>query len=125
MTSQRQEENKAIIRRLYAAFNAGDADALEALVAEDLINHNPWMPNGRAAAQAALRQLGTMEVELLQIVADGDLVAIYGHYKAPADGAGMDFYKLKDGQIVEHWDVRQEIVPQTANGLDMFSELTS
>lgn len=116
MTDQRQEQNKAIIRRLYAAFNAGDADALETLVAEDMINHNPWMPNGRAAAQAALRHLGTMEVELLQIVADGDLVAIYGHYLAPTEGAGMDFYKLKDGRVVEHWDVRQEIEPQTAGG---------
>src|SRR5437016_4002077 len=125
MTSQQQEENKAIIRRLYTAFNTGDADALETLVAEDLINHNPWMPNGRAAAQAALRQLGTMEVELLQIVADGDLVAIYGHYKTPTEGAGMDFYKLKDGQIIEHWDVRQDTLPPTVNGLDMFSEPTS
>jgi len=111
MTNQQQVENKAIIRRLYNAFNAGDADALEALLAEDLINHNPWMSNGRAAAQAALRQVGTMKVDVLQMVADGDLVAIYGHYKTPTEGAGMDFYKLKDGQVIEHWDVRQEITP--------------
>jgi len=125
MTGQRTEQNKAVVLRLYEAFNAGDPDALDTLVAENLINHNPWMPDGRAAAQAALRQLGTMQVELHQIIADGDLVAVHAHYKTPADGAGMDFYKVKDGQIVEHWDVRQDIPGTTASGHDMFSDLTS
>lgn len=125
MTDQRSEENKAIVLRLYDAFNAGDADALDTLLAEDLINHNPWMPDGRAAAQAALRQLGSMQVELHRIVADGDLVAIFGHYKTPAEGAGMDFYKVKNGQIVEHWDVRQDIPSKTVGDHDMFSDLTS
>jgi predicted SnoaL-like aldol condensation-catalyzing enzyme len=37
----------------------------------------------------------------------------------------MDFFKIGNGKIVEHWDVLQDIPDATASGQDMFSELTS
>jgi len=37
----------------------------------------------------------------------------------------MDFFKLKDGKIVEHWDALQAIPEKTASGQDMFSDLSA
>src|SRR4051794_36289289 len=34
-------ENKALIRRFYAEIDAGNIDAMDALVAEDYVDHNP------------------------------------------------------------------------------------
>jgi predicted SnoaL-like aldol condensation-catalyzing enzyme len=124
MSRDQTSANKAVVARLYEAFNAGDADALAEVLADDMINHNPWMTNGRLVSQAALRQIGTMQVDVHRMIAEGDLVAVHGHYKTPTEGAGMDFFKLADGKIVEHWDVRQDIPETTASGQDLFSNLT-
>ena len=36
----------------------------------------------------------------------------------------MAFFKLRNGKIVEHWDVIQDLPEHTASGQDMFSELS-
>ncbi|HEY5457002.1 MAG TPA: hypothetical protein VIJ96_16175 [Acidothermaceae bacterium] len=49
---------------------------------------------------------------------------VHAHYTSPQRTAGMDFFKIENGKIVEHWDVVQDIPEQTATGQDMFSELS-
>jgi predicted SnoaL-like aldol condensation-catalyzing enzyme len=36
----------------------------------------------------------------------------------------MDFFKIENGKIVEHWDVIRDIPHMTTSGQDMFSELS-
>jgi steroid delta-isomerase-like uncharacterized protein len=38
------EENKAAVRRFYEAFNAGEFDALDEIMAPDYANHDPQSP---------------------------------------------------------------------------------
>ncbi len=75
------EEHKATYRRIIEAVNAGDFDALDALFAADMVDHNPvpdqvpglagfkqWM----ATARRSFPDLrGTVE----HLLAEGDLVA--------------------------------------------------
>src|SRR5215471_15854206 len=103
-----EQDNKATVGRLYEAFRAGDTAA----------------PNGLDASKALFAQVGAIDADLHRMVAEGDLVAVHAHYKTPAETAGMDFFKLRDGKIVEHWDVIQDLPERTASGQDMFSELS-
>ena len=119
-----EQDNKATVARLYQAFRARDVAALDGLLARDFINHNPQTTNGLEASKYLFAQVGAIDADLHRMVAEGDLVAVHAHYKTPAETAGMDFFKLRDGKIVEHWDVIQELPEHTASGQDMFSELS-
>jgi predicted ester cyclase len=75
------EEHKATYRRIIAAVSAGDGDALDALVAGDVVDHNPipdqapglvgvkqWMVTARQSFPDLRGTVG-------HVVAEGDLVA--------------------------------------------------
>jgi predicted SnoaL-like aldol condensation-catalyzing enzyme len=124
MSNQQLDENRAIVQRLYQVFGAGDVAALAEVLAEDFINHNPQTTNGLSASQALFAQVGSIEADVHRIVCEGNLVAVHAYYRKPQRAAGMDFFKIENGRIVEHWDVVQEIPEQTASGQDMFSELS-
>lgn len=119
-----EQENKAVVERLYEAFRTGDVAALEGVLAIDFINHNPTANNGLEASQALFAQVGVVAADVYRMIAEGDLVALHAHVKTPADTASMDFFKVRDGKIVEHWDVIQDLPEHTASGQDMFSELS-
>ena len=59
-------------------------------------------------------------------VAEGDLVMVHGRYTGwgPKPKVAVDIFRLKDGKVVEHWDVLQEEVPpaDTASGNAMFTK---
>ena len=89
-------------------------------VAPDYVQHNPNILDGRDAAITALADKfaapeATFDVQ--RILVDGDLAVI--HVKASRSGvpvgAVADFYRLRDGVIVEHWDVLQPIDPHAIN----------
>ena len=86
--------------------------------AEQYIQHNPTIPNGRQSAIDALAdKFGhpNANFEIKKILVDGNLAVV--HVRAfPSGGkeaAVADFYRLENGKIVEHWDVLQ-VVPDTA-----------
>lgn len=112
---------EALIRRYYAAFNAGDRAAMLALLAED-VRHEPNQGaprSGRAAFAAFLQHMDRCYAERLEdIVVMTDAAGahaaatftVHGRYTATDDGlpeaAGQayvlpagTFFDLRDGRI--------------------------
>jgi len=117
-------EHRQAIEQMYEAFRTCDTKAFDGLIVENYIQHNPRVDNGRAAMAAFFEAAGPVDVEVHRIIAEGDLVAVHSHFKT-WNTAVVDIFRFNDeGKVVEHWDVLQQIPDTTANGHDMFSELS-
>ena len=114
----RADENVAIMRRAYDAFNKGDLDTLIEIFDESAVWHLPGrssMANdyqGREATLAYFGQIGqetggTFQAELQHLFADDDdrVVGIH-RSKAKRDGKQLDVgdcivFQLKHGRITD------------------------
>ena len=125
------EQNKALVRRFYAEIDAGNIDAMDELVAEDYVDHNPApFPNlasGREGLKQAFRIFWTATPgrhEIEDQVAEGDKVVTrltaYGRHEGdlpgplPATGleireTGVAIHRIASGRIVEHWSDRNDL----------------
>lgn len=113
------ERNKAVVLDFYDRFfNKGDADALDQLLGERFIQHNPGAPDGRDAIKPFVVQ-GPFPAEVKRVIAEGDLVVAHVYYPI-LNMAAVDIFRLQDGLIVEHWDVQQKVPEQSANANTMF-----
>jgi uncharacterized protein len=108
-----------VIRRLYAARAAGDLRAVGALLAGDIVWHEPGRfdysgdHRGREAVLDLLARLraatgGTFRLEVRDAVATGEHVAVTIHWSAERDGrrdAGQELavYRVRDGRVAEAW----------------------
>jgi predicted SnoaL-like aldol condensation-catalyzing enzyme len=126
IADDRPHRNKALVLdAMTSLFQRHDASAVERLYADDYIQHNPNIPQGRAALQGLVENLSSsVYYEPGLIIADGDLVAIHGRIRGWADEPQIvvDIFRVQGGKLVEHWDVLQNEVPATAGvaGLAMF-----
>lgn len=114
------------LTKLYEAWATNDPDALDALLTDDYVDHDPMtgFAGDKAAAKQALAAImGTakdVDMKVGGIVVDGDNAAAFwtmewtqvGDFmgQVPADGKrlslrGHDFYRVKDGLIAEVWHV--------------------
>jgi predicted SnoaL-like aldol condensation-catalyzing enzyme len=117
--SQVAEQNKAVVQEFYARFfNQGDTTAVDQLLVQDYIQHNPGVPDGRDAIKPFVAQ-GAFPAHVKRIIAEGDLVVAHVHYPV-LNSAAVDIFRLQNGQIVEHWDVMQTIPETSANNNTMF-----
>jgi predicted SnoaL-like aldol condensation-catalyzing enzyme len=121
-------DNRRIVDDFVRIFY-GERDVRRAFmtyVAPDYIQHNPGIADGRDAAIAALAPMfarpGARFV-VKRILVDGDLAMIHLHGRGDPTTAGAavaDIYRLKNGRIVEHWDVIQPMPKSSANPHPMF-----
>ncbi len=102
-------------------------EAFDRYVSHDYIQHNPNIPNGVepdiAFLTKRLRNNPEATNKVKRAAADGDLVFLHVHSRLnPADRgrAIVDIFRIKDGKIVEHWDVIQAVPEQSVSGNSMF-----
>jgi predicted SnoaL-like aldol condensation-catalyzing enzyme len=107
-----QETNKAVFRRYLVAFNDGDLDAFDELVASHYRNHSPATPDpapGPAGLKPIVRRLREqapgLRFDEVHLVAEGDLVAAHliVHGFGPEPVRQIQIERFEDGRIVEHW----------------------
>ena len=117
------ERNRAIVTAFaHRFYDQRDVrGAFERWVSPHYVQHNPGIADGRDSAIAALEPLFSRPgsaFEVKRIIVDGDLAVIHLRGRTGPDGLGgavADIFRLKDGKIVEHWDVLQPIAADTIN----------
>jgi len=126
--AKQMEENKKVVLELYeSAINQKDFQAASKLIGPRYIQHNPNGADGAEGLKAFIaflrEKFPDYHSEIKRVFADGDYVIVHVH-NVPTPGARgnaiMNIFKLENGKVVEHWDVRQEIPEKSANSNTMF-----
>jgi predicted SnoaL-like aldol condensation-catalyzing enzyme len=122
------EENKKIVIEFYnKALNQKDFEAASKYLGPAYIQHNQNAADGREGLRSFIRYLRekfpNAHSEIRRVFADGDYVILHVHAVRVRGTRGIaivDIFRLKDGKIVEHWDVHEDILAKTANANGMF-----
>ncbi|WP_406462419.1 nuclear transport factor 2 family protein [Streptomyces sp. NBC_01622] len=104
------------------------AAAARYIGSEGYIQHNPGVASGPAsqlveAIDALFARHPDWSTEIKRVLADGDLVAVHHHVRAEPGDAGLavvDIFRVRDGRLVEHWDVIQPVPSKAQNDNTMF-----
>ena len=120
--------NKAIVLDfLEKAINQGDFDAAATHFGPRYVQHNPMIGDGvegiRNHMSALRRQFPELRGEVKRIVAEGDLVIAHVHARRTPTDPGLaivDIFRLDDGKLVEHWEVRQPVPDDAVHDNGMF-----
>ncbi|OBQ69901.1 hypothetical protein EB233_12205 [Mesorhizobium erdmanii] len=123
------QKNKALVLKAYQAlFGDHDLTALDRYWAENYIQHNPTMTDGRDSVKQLLESLGVahwpkQKVDLKRVIAEGDLVMT--EVVQPKQGQSpetviVDIFRVENGKIAEHWDVMQPVPANPTNKRPMY-----
>lgn len=124
------EENKALVRRFLDEGLAGQPEVFDEICSPDFVNHAA--PNRRGGVQGLKDVIAySLRVQPDQrwaesfLIADGDLVVLYGTREATWQGENFrgfptpqgeqisvelaHLFRIIDGKITEHWAVRDDL----------------
>jgi predicted ester cyclase len=126
------ERNKNVVRKIEEAWAKNDVAALDQYFAPDFASHStlPGMPATLASAKGAhakaMQAFPDRKSEILDVLADGDRVAVRLRVRgtntggapwfgAPPNGKSIDFeswaiYRLRDGRVVEAWGINDGLL---------------
>lgn len=120
-------KNKKMVVDFYQKlFGDKDISVIDQYIAENYIQHNPIAADGRQAikdiATKWIANQPKTKVDFQKVAADGDLVFLHIKSKSFSgkDVSLIDIFRIKNGKIVEHWDVMQEVPDKSANPHPMF-----
>jgi len=125
------EQNKALVARiLLEAFNQGKLEVIDEVIADNHIDHAvlpPGLPPGKEGIKLLAKTLRSafpdLKITIDFSVAEGDLVVQHGTATGTMKGefagmppsgktatwAGIHIGRIKDGKIVEHWAVEDQL----------------
>ena len=113
MNDSKAEKNKAIVLEAFdTLFNKRDYAAAERFWSPNYIQHSAHIEPGREGLFNLIKSIPpTLRYEPGVIVAEGDFVIIHGRFSGfglPVNWIAADIIRMKDGILVEHWDVIQD-----------------
>lgn len=124
-----EEANRALVIEFYDKFfNHHQVDEAASVVLENYIQHNPTVPNGKEPFVSYYREFFKgnphSKARIVRSAVDGDIVWLHVHAVDDSTGtrgeAVVDIFRVKEGKIVEHWDVIQPVPETAANSNTMF-----
>ena len=130
MENTLQERNKVLVLEAFdTLFNKRDYVSAERFWSPDCIQHSAHIAPGREGLFNLIKSApATLKYEPGVIVADGDFVILHGRFSGhgggPANWIAADILRIKDGILVEHWDVIQDEATreQSKSGKPMFGD---
>ncbi|MGA0555925.1 nuclear transport factor 2 family protein [Larkinella sp. VNQ87] len=129
---QQIELNKAIVRDFYRRVLAnGDLAYAEQITADDYIQHSPTVKPGKAGLLEALRYMSQLPKPaspakpFLRLIAEGEYVVTNLSFVLGGQPkAVVDLFRLRNGQMVEHWDAIEDQPETSPNGHPMLNGAT-
>ncbi len=117
MSQTMVSKNKALVLEAFdTLFNKRDYIAAERYWSAHYIQHSAHIEPGREGLFNLIKSLPpTLRYESGTIVAEGDFVIVHGRFSgfgAPVNWIAADILRIKDGLLVEHWDVIQDEVTE-------------
>ena len=124
-----QQRNKTLVLEAFdTLFNKRDYAAAERYWSAGYIQHSAHIEPGRDGLFNLVKgSPPTLTYEPGVIVADGDFVIVHGRFSGlgrPANWIAADILRIKDGLLLEHWDVLQDEATQeqSRSGNPMFGD---
>jgi len=122
------EANKMTAFEFYhLAINQKNFDAAAKFLGRRYTRDNPIVADGAQGLKALLailrKKFSESHNEIKRVFARDDCVTLHVHSVRTPSMRGfalVDMFKLENGKIVEHWDLRQEIPKQSVNSNTMF-----
>jgi len=114
MTAQSlQEHNKELVLKAFdTLFNKRDYATAKKYWSPNYIQHSAHIEPGREGLFSLIRSLPpTLRYEPGVILAEGEWVIVHGRFSdfgLPVNWIAADILRVKDGILVEHWDVIQD-----------------
>jgi predicted SnoaL-like aldol condensation-catalyzing enzyme len=125
-----ESKNKALVLEAFdTLFNKHDYAAAAKFWSSHYIQHSAHIAPGREGLFDLIKSLPpTLKYEPGTIVAEGDFVIVHGRFSgfgAPVNWIAADIVRIKNGVLVEHWDVIQDEATQeqSKSGLPMFGDV--
>ena len=129
MSQSVQARNKVLVLEAFdTLFNKRDYAEAERYWSPNYIQHSAHIAPGRDGLFNLIKSIpSTLKYESGVIVADGDFVIVHGRFSGiglPVNWITADIVKIKDGILVEHWDVIQDEATkeQSKSGNPMFGD---
>jgi predicted SnoaL-like aldol condensation-catalyzing enzyme len=123
------EQNKKIAIAFYEKLiNDFDADGAFALYGGTTYKqHTPVIEDGQQGVAKFITWLRAnhpnSRMEIKRSFSDGEIVILHCHWKRSPEDLGdavVDFFRVENGKVVEHWYVIQPIPATAANNNTMF-----
>ena len=113
MSDANAGKNKAIVLEAFdTLFNKRDYTAAERFWSPKYIQHSAHIAPGREGLFDLIKGIpATLKYEPGTIVAEGDIVIVHGRFSnfgLPVNWIAADIVRIKDGILVEHWDVIED-----------------
>lgn len=118
--------NKEIaLAAVTTVFGERDLSGLDKYFDSNYIQHNPALPNGVEVLREIIPTLPEdFKYEVGTVTDNDDIVMVHGRFSNwhGKNYIAVDIFRIKDGKLVEHWDVLQEEVEavKTITGNTMF-----
>jgi steroid delta-isomerase-like uncharacterized protein len=118
------EQNEAIVRRTFDAFNSGDTSAADEMIAADAVAHDPAQPEEAHGPEGFTQTVelyrgafSDLTFTIDEIFSDGELVCTRWSTAATHDGdlmgipasgnaitgTGISIDRVADGKVAESW----------------------